>query len=157
MKTLGETLAENIEREKQSAFDKAAALTQMRTDEEMARFKVGEAFFEKAKKFFTDGITAAVPVKELVVQVGGKRFSAPGKDCNLDFDAIWNGYRSDTAHPERGPNSLHDPKLFAALWVEFQTWARNQGLEAYWASTYDGGGMESWWLLHVRLPVAKTR
>lgn len=157
MKTLGETLAENIQREKQAATDKEAAAAQMRTEEERARFKVGEAFFEKAKKFFTDSITSAKPVKELYMQVGGQRYSTPGKDCNSEFNAIWSGYSSDAKRPERGPNSLYDPKLFAALWVDFQTWCKEQGLEPYWETTHDGGGMESWWLLKIQVPGKKSR
>lgn len=157
MKTLGEILAEKIELEKKAASDKEAALMTMQTAAELARFKVGEAFFEKAKRLFTEAITSMAPVNTIQIQAGGARFTRPGTDCNPEFDAIWGGYRSDSKHPEQGPYSLSDPKLFAALWIDFKSWCKSEGLEAYWCQDHDGGGMDSWWLLKIRVATPKAR
>jgi hypothetical protein len=155
MPNLGEMLAHNIKREKQAAEDSAAALEQMRTEEARRIFNTAKRFFDDARTFFINGITNGEEVAKLFVQVGGARYSGFRGDTHQEFDRVLEGYQYKDE--KLGPTSLHDPKRFASLWHEFQQWARENGLIAKWHYAWDGGGMESWWLLKVEPAPASKR
>lgn len=148
MSTLGERLAQNIEREKQAATDSAAALELQRTEEARRKFLIAKRFFDDAREFFTRSITAGEPVAKLYRQVGGGRYSSE-TETHAEFSAVLEGYSYQDE--KTGPRSLHDPKRLASLWHEFRQWAASEGLVAYWAYCHDGGGMDSWWQLRVKL------
>lgn len=152
MPTLGEKLARNIERENAAATDSEAALEQMRTEEDRRQFLIAQRFFEGAQEFFTQGITNAIPVKDLFLQIGGKGFSN-GRDYHGEFSVLLRGYQA--SDHKRGPDALYHDKHLAALWSEFQQWARSEGLRAYFKNQWDGGGMDSWWELRVEQAVPR--
>lgn len=148
MGTLGECLAQNIAREKQAATDIAAAWEQQRTDEERKKFTTAKRFFDDAREYFTRSIMNHEPVAKLYRQVGGARYGSES-ETHPEFCAVLEGYQC--RDQKLGPSSLHDPKRFAALWREFQAWAEGEGLVASWVYCWDGGGMDSWWQLRVKV------
>jgi hypothetical protein len=152
MTTLGQQLAQNIEREKQAAYDSAAALEQMRTAEARAKFLTVQEFFEDAKSYFTAGIMGKLPSNSLYRQVGGARYSSPSEDCHVELDKVIDAYQQNSGKGGTGPASMYDPKRFASLWTEFQQWATSQGLKAAWHYCWSSGGEDSWWQLRVDVP-----
>ena len=146
MTTLGDRLQANIDREKQAAYDSAAALALLQTEEARQQFGIVKDFFEKSKEYFTKGIMAGRPVAELYRQVGGSRYSTC-RECHEDVATVIDIYKS--TNKNRGPDSMYDPKKFASLWAEFTRWAQSEGMVATWQDCWSGGGEDNWWTLRV--------
>jgi hypothetical protein len=144
MATLGEQLAQNIEREKKAASDSEAAFALLQTEEARKNFRIVEGFFKEAREYFTRSIQAGAPVKKLYLQVGGARFSI-GVNCHDAVADVLGIYQ----RTYQGPQSLSDPLRYSSLWQEFRQWAMSEGLEATWHDCYDGGGVDNWWQLRV--------
>ena len=45
----------------------------------------------------------------------------------------------------------------APAWNDFKQWAGDNGLIAYWEYAWEGGGMDSWWLLRIKPQATNQR
>lgn len=153
MTSLGLTLASNIETELRERIPPEVIAEQLRQKEVARLNEIGFRFYEKAKKYFTEGIMAAKPIASLKLQVGGRGF-VKADDYHDDVKAELDWY-DDAKHGRfycaggEIPTSMADPNRFAASWEEFKQWAHANELEAYWklGAAY---GPSCWWFLHVK-------
>lgn len=140
------SLGEQLKLNKAQADAKAAALGKARSDKERAEMDaaiaVAAAFFEKVKADVVAKITEGACATQLVYSVGGTFRSG---DRNTDFARVLEGYRATPSLPYR----LEPAGLFGPTWAAFRAWAHEQGLAAKWCYAHDGGGLESWWELHI--------
>ncbi len=148
MLTLGEQLKQNIQREKQAAEDRAAALDQCRTEEARRNFATAKAFFDEAREFFTQGILQRKEISTLYLQVGGAHFNRTN-DAHSAFAEVLGVYDYRNGDIRQGPASLYNPRKLESLWLEFQKWATENDLRVFWTEASDGAGMESWWVLRI--------
>lgn len=148
MDTLGQKLAQNLQRERLAATDLLAAAEQLRTDAEHQAFQTGKVFFDNAKIFFNEKISNAAPSNDLFLQVGGRRFAPARLNCHQQFDMVLAGYQCK--NQKLGPDSLFNGMRLSALWLDFQKWADDSGLVASWHYCWSGGGEDSWWQLKVQ-------
>ena len=145
-KTLGAILAETAQNEK----NHSSALAAQRAGEQSAKalheFKLVERFFNSARQTFTEKIVLRVDSSKIWVLVG----NTGSKQDNDDVASLLRLY---TQTP---PAVTLSTGRFASLWVEFTTWATEQGLNVVWSYEHDGVGLNSWYHLKVTPPLPLT-
>lgn len=146
--TLGNILSQTQQEEHQNTRDAALRKATAQSQEELENFRRVDAFFEEARKFFTEGIVNRVPVKQLCLTVGTER---PGKSSYAGV------YSALALYESYDPPRITQPKhKFHSLWAEFLAWANSNGLQPKWVYCHDGGGMHSWFELKVE-PLATLK
>jgi len=149
--SLGDQLRNNIQVRKEAK----AAANRLKNRQAQAEFErrqaIAATFFEKAKAQFTEKIQGGAVPSDLRIQVGGHLYTSHLIDTHTEFAKIFDGYSHITTDTPKGrqpqPKSLHTE--YAQLWGDFQLWAQSNGLVAHWEPAWDGGGMDSWWILVV--------
>lgn len=139
--SLGEQLAQTRQEEKDNTRRLAELRAQQESAEARANFQLVEKFFEDAKVFFTEGIQARRPVKELSILVGQMRV---GLSDNLQVSRLLCYYTSNNQAAV-----LSERHPYHSLWKAFQTWAESNGLTPAWVYEHDGGGVCSWYQLKI--------
>ncbi len=139
--SLGARLSRHLSEEKQNTRAAAEREALAQSEAALQAFQRVAHFFNTAKEFFTDGITAGTPSRKLFIMVGTPYRE---KGDNADIYQLLKLY--DSANPPRITQPKH---LYHSLWADFQAWAANNGLVPEWKYQYDGGGMSSWYELRV--------
>lgn len=155
MTTLGQLLAANVADEISKTVPPAVLAEQKRQARIREIHETGERFFEKAKNYFTNGITTGVLPSKLEMQIGGRGFKE-ADDHNEEVESIVSWYHDKNGHRFNGmscgtnglPAAMTDPDRFAASWEDFTNWAAANELEAYWQ--LGRGGVAGWLFLRVK-------
>lgn len=139
--SLGVRLAQTQQAEENNTRALAEARAQAASAEELKKFRLVEAFFEKAKAYFSEGILAGSPTAKLSIMVGSE---FRGQRDNVEVEPLICGYCNDSKA------RVLDPKHpYHSLWQAFEAWCVQNDLTPTWHYEYDGGGMSSWYRLRV--------
>lgn len=137
--SLGQLLKETAEQEKSRSVD----LAKQQADEEMlAKMYQVEAFFKSTCKAFEDGIVARKPIKSLKMKLCS-RGKWSDVYSSLEMFRLTGGQDISTHIKTRVP-------AFAPLYEEFVRWQLDNQLTVSWEYQWDGGGIESWYVLSVK-------
>ena len=157
--TLGKRLAQNnsarAEREAHAQRTRAEQLETAR----LAGHRAVAAFFDSARKYFTDGILQGLPSADLGLQVGAFKMDEECPDAS-QHPHIWKLFQvcersawrvSGSGNPFGEPRAIQRGHgTYAAEWSDFQAWAKSQGLHASFSTRYsDDENLDYYWQLSV--------
>lgn len=144
---LGAILAQTIADEKAATLEAARRKAEAESAQAKEELERVEAFFQKAQTKFINGIINRTPIRNLLVQIG--RSPRGEGDCDYTTAALL--LANSSYNGEGYYLRLNNPSFrFYAPWAAFRDWAFSEGLEVYFEYAYDGGGVMSWYEMHIR-------
>lgn len=136
---LGQLLRQSIEQDAANTAAAAKARAERESAQAAEDFACVERFFRDAREDFTRKISAGGFGPKVAIKVGYRENSKVRQ--LLDLSCVTG---AGALAKVRG-NSR-----FSALWADFEKWAADNGLAAYWTDEHDGGGQETWYMLRVK-------
>ncbi|MCC5612029.1 hypothetical protein LC612_36180 [Nostoc sp. CHAB 5834] len=147
---LGDVLKETMHLEKNRDRELERLRLSRESAEEQAKTKHIEDLFDGARAFFTQGILDQVPTKDLQYLVGHDG----SKSQHSEAERL---LHMKTLQSSKAPRGVPASVKYAPLWDDFQKWAPEEGLSAYFQYCWAGGGMYSWHVLRIEPYAPKAR
>ena len=143
MTTLGERLKAREAREEADKMAKLDRESRQRGEKAMADLRAVQQYFDSAREDITEDISNDLPVREITL---GKR-----GDDSAGVASILQTYSWNYNIHQPGRSIEYPQHAYYAVWEGFQQWANAEGLEVKFTYDYDGGGIESWHVLKVKV------